>query len=470
MAQVATELVVPDYGLTVLGALESAGFEAWVVGGWVRDALMGRPSHDVDVCTSARWQETESVLEAAGIEVHETGTAHGTVTAVVGGRPVEVTTYRVEGSYSDLRHPDSVTFVSDVREDLARRDLTINAIAFHPARGLLDPFGGREDIERRLIRAVGDPGERLAEDALRVLRAVRFACRLEFDVEPATQAAIELAAPELAHVARERVGAELDGLLASGRGGWALTRETDVMAAAIPALGALAGFDQRSPYHCYDVLVHTAHVMDATEALTCGAASKRLRWAAMLHDIGKPRCFSVGSNGQGHFFGHPAKGARMADAIMRDLAIPLEVTRPAVALVRLHDRPMRATRTSCLKMLADLERRVPGQAPQLAHELIIIKRADALAKAAPYRGYAFELEAVAQRLDETLAEGACYRVGDLAVDGSDVMAALGIASGPKVGECLHDLLDAAIEGKVANERESLLTFLREKDDGVDVSR
>ena len=180
----------PAYGLAVLEALEAAGHEAWFVGGWVRDALRGVAAHDVDVCTSARWQDSERALVAAGMTVHETGVDHGTVTAVVDGRPVEVTTYRVDGAYTDRRHPDSVTFVSDVREDLARRDFTVNAMAWHPVRGLVDPFGGREDLARGVIRAVGEPPVRFGEDALRVLRAVRFACRLGFAIEPATQGAL----------------------------------------------------------------------------------------------------------------------------------------------------------------------------------------------------------------------------------------------------------------------------------------
>ena len=240
---------VPDYGLRVLRTLEAAGFEVWVVGGWVRDALLGAPMHDVDVTTSATWREAERVLTAAGIEVHETGIAHGTVTAVVDGQPVEVTTYRVEGTYSDCRHPDEVRFVRDVREDLARRDFTVNAMAYHPERGLLDLFGGREDLAFGVIRAVGDPYRRFEEDALRVLRAVRFACRLGFDVEPRTQAALVTCAPELDSIARERVGQEMNGIVASGRVSWALRNEFDVVARAVPALIPMRGMDQRSPYH-----------------------------------------------------------------------------------------------------------------------------------------------------------------------------------------------------------------------------
>ena len=181
---------LPEFGRKVIRALEGAGFEAWAVGGWVRDALLDAPSHDVDVTTSARWQDAEKILASRGYAVHRTGVAHGTITAVVEGEPVEVTTYRVEGDYTDHRHPDEVRFVDDIRLDLARRDFTVNAIAYHPRRGILDPFDGRGDLGRGLIRAVGDPRRRFEEDALRVLRAVRFACRLGFDIEPGTQRAL----------------------------------------------------------------------------------------------------------------------------------------------------------------------------------------------------------------------------------------------------------------------------------------
>lgn len=278
---------VPDYGLRVLHALEDAGFEAWVVGGWVRDALLGAPMHDIDVTTSAPWQETERVLRAAGIEVHETGTAHGTVTAVIDGQPVEVTTYRVEGTYSDRRHPDEVRYVRDVREDLARRDFTVNAMAYHPDRGLLDLFGGREDLARSVVRAVGDPYRRFEEDALRVLRAVRFACRLGFEVEPRTQAALVACAPELDDIARERVGQEMNGVVASGRVSWALRNEFDVLARAVPALMPMRGLNQRSPYHAYDLLEHTARVCAGVEAFAGGVPTQALRWAALLHEIGR---------------------------------------------------------------------------------------------------------------------------------------------------------------------------------------
>ena len=456
--------LAPAYGLAVLRALEAAGHEAWFVGGWVRDALRGVPAHDVDVCTSACWQDSERALVAAGMVVHETGTEHGTVTAVSGGRPVEVTTYRVDGAYSDRRHPDSVTFVGDVRADLARRDFTVNAMAWHPDRGLLDPFGGRADLSRGLIRAVGEPTLRFEEDALRVLRAVRFACRLGFAIEPATQVALVASASELASVARERVGAELRGIVGSGRGGWALLHERDVMVAAIPELASLAGLDQRSVWHSYDVLEHTARVMAGVECFTGGVASERLRWAALLHDIGKPACLTVDGRGQGHFYGHPDVGADIAEKILRDLAIPGELARQVVALVRYHDRPMSADAGSELALIAKLDRasglKTREEVVALMHEMLDLRRADAVAKAPRCRGYAVELGSHERVLRGIAASRACWRVADLAVGGVDVMEALGIAAGPAVGRALRGALSAVMAGKVANERDELVAWLR----------
>ena len=455
--------LAPAYGLAVLRALEGAGHEAWFVGGWVRDALRGEPAHDVDVCTSAAWADSKRALLAAGIEVHETGTAHGTVTAVVAGRPVEVTTYRVDGAYTDFRHPDSVRFVSDVREDLARRDFTVNAMAWHPVCGLLDPFGGCDDLAAGVVRAVGEPRRRFSEDALRVLRAVRFACRLGFAIEPRTQQALAHAAPELVHVARERVGAELAGIVDSGRAAWALRAQTEVLAAAIPELAAMRGFDQRSPYHSYDVLEHTARVLEGVECFSGGVASTRLRWAALLHDVGKPACFTVDERGQGHFFGHPHEGAVVAGRILRELAIPGELARGVVALVRLHDRPMKASVSSELKLLAELDRRSAsrGRAETLGlmFEMLDLRRADALAKAPTCRDWARELDSHECVLRALAASDACWRMDGLAISGADVMAAVHVAPGPRVGELLRAALGAVMAGWVPNDRTALLHWL-----------
>ena len=457
-AQLASKL--PAYARLVVDTLEASGYEAWVVGGWVRDALLGASGHDVDVTTSAPWQETARVLREAGIDVHETGTAHGTVTAVVDGQPIETTTYRVEGAYSDRRHPDEVRFVTDVREDLARRDFTVNAMAFHPKRGLLDPFGGEKDLAARIIRAVGEARRRFEEDALRVLRAVRFACRLDATIEPATQEALRACARGLSDIAQERIGQELDGILATGKVSWALMHEFDVMAAAVPELAPMRGFDQRSPYHAYDVLEHTARVCAGVEEFAGGAPLRELRWAALLHDVAKPACWSQDVSGRGHFFGHPEEGARMARSVMGRLAVPREVVRGACALVRLHDFEISAKAPSVRRMLAELERMAPGRAPELAFALLDLKRSDAVAKAPACMGYAVELDAMTAALRRELSDGGAWSAGQLAVCGADVIRERGIEPGPGVGMILAQLLAAVMAGDVPNERDALLAWLR----------
>ena len=440
----------PAYALRILDVLEEAGFEAWIVGGWVRDALRGAPPHDVDVCSSAHWEQAASVLQDAGMKVHETGAQHGTITVVVEGHPVEVTTYRSEGTYSDHRHPDEVTFIADAREDLARRDFTINAIAYHPERGLLDPYGGCEDLAAGIIRAVGDPSARFAEDALRVLRAVRFACRMGFDVEEKTHQALVDAAPGLADIAQERIGQEMCGILETGRVGWALMHETDVMCAAIPELGPMRGFDQRSSWHAYDVMEHTAHVCNAVEAFTAGVASLRLRWAALLHDVGKPATFVLDNMGVGHFYGHPVLGSEQADFIMRRMGLPNDLVKGAWTLVRYHDHIVRPTARSMRRTLAVMEESFPGMALPLAHELMELKRADAVSKVPKCAWYAVELDEMDRLLREEQRAGMTLHVRDLAVGGKEVLEVTGGRPGPMIGRVLHQLLAAVIDGEVEN--------------------
>ncbi|MDO4807204.1 MAG: CCA tRNA nucleotidyltransferase [Coriobacteriales bacterium] len=449
----------PAYARRVIEALEQAGFEAWAVGGWVRDALRGQDGHDVDVTTSASWQDSERVLRAAGIAVHQTGTAHGTVTAVCDGDPVEVTTYRVEEGYTDHRHPDVVRFVSSVQEDLARRDLTINAMAWHPSRGLLDPFGGQDDLCNGIIRAVGDPEVRFGEDALRVLRAVRFSMRFGFVIEPNTQRALQTCAPQLVLVAQERVGQELDGIVSSGAVGRALREQPVVMCAALPELAACRGFDQRSVYHAWDVYDHIAHVCCACEAFTAGLARPELRWAALLHDVAKPATYSEDVLGHGHFFDHPREGARMALAIMRRLAIPSEVCVAAAALIRLHDERIPATRPAIRRLLAELARECPGREGQLAFSLLNLRRSDAVSKVPTASTWAGEQDRYAILLREELAQGAVFSVRQLAVSGADVMRACGMRPGPGVGMQLDMLLHAVMNGEVRNTRDNLLEWL-----------
>lgn len=450
---------LPDHAMRVISTLEAAGAEAWVVGGWVRDALLGDLAHDIDIASSATWSEAATVLRRAGMAVHETGTAHGTITVVVSGVPIEVTTYRLDGSYADHRHPDSVRFVDSIVDDLSRRDFTINALAYHPLRGLLDPYGGATDLALGIIRAVGNPTIRFREDALRVLRALRFASRFSFSIEPSTQSALVAAAPDLSLVSSERVGTELDGIINSGHMGEILLAQPEVMKSAIPELASLYEFDQHSPYHTYDVAAHTAHVCCGCEAFTAGLASRALRWAALLHDIAKPATFSKDESGRGHFFGHPELGEQMARSIMRRFALPSALIREVCTLVRYHDIPLSAHPSTVRSLLLRLEHACPGRAAQLAFSLLNLKRADAISKVAAAAQYAVELDELTSLLRLELMQHAPLSVRDLAVNGSDVVRVTKTLPGPAIGRTLDLLLSRVVAGELANERTALLAAL-----------
>lgn len=402
------------------------------------------------------------MLRASGIDVVESGTKFGGITAVVDGERIEVTTYRLDGFYADGRHPESVERAASVEEDLARRDFTVNAMAWHPARGLLDCFDGAGDLERREIRAVGEPRRRFEEDALRMLRAVRFACRLDFTIEPATAAALASCAPLLDAVARERVGWELEGILATGRAGDALVRYPKIMCAAIPELASCRGFDQHSRYHVYDVYEHTARVLSVAgeEALGRSAAtapSLSLMWAALLHDIEKPSCFTLDERGNGHFYGHPELSAKTARVVMERLSCPKELVRDACLLIRYHDRPLEAERASLLRMMS----RLAGAGVdtiRLMNELFDLKRADTFGKAPSCFYYVEEIERMREMVRELVATGEAYSLSTLDLGGRDLIAA-GVKPGKQVGDLLQRALDAAIDGVVSNDRSALLAYL-----------
>ncbi|WP_080796973.1 CCA tRNA nucleotidyltransferase [Arabiibacter massiliensis] len=444
----AAVLDLPRFAVRVIGALEADGYEAWVVGGCVRDALLGRACADVDVASSASWREAQRSFQARGIRTHETGTAHGTITAVADGHAVEVTTYRFDGAYAeDARHPERVTFVRSVEEDLARRDFTMNAMAYHPARGLLDPFGGRADLEAGVVRAVGDPAQRFSEDALRILRACRFAAQLGFRIEEATLSGMLANKGLLPRISAERVTHELDRLLTGPFAGSALLECVDALAAVLPELMAMKGFEQRTPYHIYDVLEHTARVIDAAPA------SPLVRWAALLHDMGKPGMFFVDGRGVGHFYGHALLSVQMARGVMARLALSSAFRTRVLELVRRHDDDLFPTPKSVRRMLASLEGDV-----ELFRALCDLKRADAAGQAPRCRGRIAEIDEVEAVLDRVLASDDAFTLKRLAVDGRDAME-LGVPEGPLVGEALKAALAATVDGVVANERGALKAFL-----------
>lgn len=457
----------PESALAVLNTLEAAGLEAWIVGGWVRDALRGEPCHDVDICCAGTWQQNEIALRAANITVIESGIRFGGITAVVNGERIEVTTYRLDGFYADGRHPESVTQATCVEDDLARRDFTVNAMAWHPRRGLLDLYDGQGDLRRHIIKAVGEPRRRFEEDALRMLRAVRFACRLGFDMDPVTAEALSSCAPLLNAVARERVGVELTGILASLRAHEALRHYPEIMCQAIGELAAMRGFDQHSRYHAYDVYEHTTHVLAAADEMVREqriqgnhpelADAEAFLWSALLHDVGKPSCFTRGADGSGHFYKHPEVSAAMAQKILKRLAVSTDITRRACLLIKYHDTPLKPERTSLLRMLANLS--VNGQyAPQLMYELLDLKCCDTLGKVSSCFYYIEALEHMRDMIRELVKNEEAYSIKTLAITGGDLIAA-GIPAGPRIGMLLNRALEATMKGTVPNERMALLSYL-----------
>lgn len=438
---------LPDYALVALHVLEGAGFEAWCVGGCVRDALCGRAVHDIDLATNATWRDVENAFSHAGMNTHETGVAQGTLTVIVAGHAVEVTTYRTEGAYSDARHPDAVSFVGTIEEDLARRDFTMNALAYHPDRGLADPYGGIADISQRLIRAVGNPLERFAEDALRILRACRFVSQLGFSIDPETMHAMLVHKTKMLALSRERVSRELDLLLLGDHVYEALMSTHNVLVAVLPELVAMAGFEQRNPYHIYDVLEHTAHVVQ-------NAGPKRLtRWAALFHDSGKPASYFAEGE-RGHFYGHAKISVLLAREVLERLGLPASFIDDVLTLVLIHDDVVNPTRASVKRALVALNGDV-----ELFRCLCDLKRADALSQAPRCAPRADAADKLISIVDAIVAEDEAFSVNQLAIDGNDVMD-LGVERGPVVGEALSVALAAVIDEDVENKREPLIEFVK----------
>ena len=433
---------IPSYAVSALDRLTDAGHEAWLVGGCVRDFLLGREPGDYDIATAALPEETEAAF--AGEHIIETGLKHGTVTVVLEGHPLEITTFRVDGGYSDARHPDRVTFTRSLREDAARRDFTVNAMAYHPRRGLWDGFGGQEDLKNKIIRCVGDPETRFREDGLRILRALRFASVLDFAIEPETERTARETAPLLGRIAAERLSAELDKLLCGPGAGRILTACPDVLGVFLPELLPMVGFDQRNDHHCYDLLTHTAAAVDGVPP------DLTLRLAMLLHDAGKPETFSLGEDGQGHFYGHAGRSAAMAEDILRRLRFPNRVRERVTTLVRYHDHPLEPDPKQIRRWLNRL-----GEADFFA--LLAVRRADTLALAPANHSRVETLDEIDALARSILAEAPCLTLRDLAVDGRDLMA-LGYA-GPALGRALRSLLDRVLEGSLPNAREDLLAAL-----------
>lgn len=427
--------------------LYSYGFEAYLVGGSVRDMLMNSVGVDIDITTNALPKQTEAVFST--YRIIETGLKHGTVTVIIDGDPIEITTYRVDRGYTDSRHPDEVRFTADIKEDLSRRDFTVNSIAYNHINGFVDPFGGKKDVENKIIRCVGNPETRFEEDALRILRALRFSSVLGFEIESRTSEAIHECKHLLKNISAERIYSELSKTLCGKNIRNVLIEYADVFAVAIPEISRMINFDQKNFHHKFDLLRHTAEVVSNIPAV------KHMRFAALLHDIAKPICQSFDMNSVAHYYKHPSIGAHIADEIMRRFKADNDTREKVIKLIKWHDTPIEESERIIKRKLRSVGR-------DLLFDLYELQRADTLGLADEYHDRLPHFEKLKEMTNEILSQEQCFSLKDLKINGNDI-ALLGL-KGKQIGNALNFALEAVIDGNAENNKEALMNLITENAD------
>lgn len=437
------QIQIPPKAKYIIDTLQAAGFEAYVVGGCVRDSILGRTPEDWDITTSARPQQVKALFP----RTIDTGIQHGTVTIMLDKEGFEVTTYRIDGKYEDSRHPKEITFTPNLTEDLKRRDFTINAMAYNDQEGLVDIFGGMEDIANGMIRCVGCAGERFSEDALRMMRAVRFSAQLGYDIAEDTKEAIRELAHNLSNISAERIQVELVKLVTSGnpqflRVAW----ETGITKVILPEFDEMMETCQNHPHHKYSVGEHTLVAMESVEA------GKYLRLAALFHDVGKPRTKTTDENGRDHFYGHAIVGEELTKNILKRLKFDNDTIHMVTKLVRYHDYQNGEEPNMTM-----VRRAVNKIGTDAFPSLLALKRADIAAQSEYKRDEKLSLLARWEtHYKKVIAENQCVSLKMLAITGSDLIAA-GVAPGPAMGEVLDKLLNLVLEDPAKNSREFLMT-------------
>lgn len=425
-----------------LDILHAHGYEAYLVGGCVRDMVMGVRAHDYDITTSA----TPNQMKASflGQRIIETGIKHGTLTFVYEKEPIEITTYRIEGEYKDNRHPESVVFTTELRSDLCRRDFTMNALVYNEREGIIDLFGGLDDIKSKLVRAVGEPEKRFTEDALRILRGMRFASTLGFEIEEKTRAAMIKCAPLLKSISGERINCELSKLLVGKNVGGVLRSCREVFEVILPVIKQMNGFLQHTKYHIYDVWEHTVRTVENIEP------KAHLRLTMLLHDTGKPSKFTMDAHGVGHFYGHGNVSCEIAKEFLDKYKYDNFTKARVLELIKIHDTPIEPDRVL-------IKKRINRLGKDTFFELLRVKRADDLAKSPEYKttGTLDKIEDIA---NEIIKEE-CFTLASLKISGYDLIL-LGFM-GREIGKALDLLLNEVIEEKIENEKDTLIKRAKE---------
>lgn len=427
-------ITLPLLVQNVLERLEKNGFSAYVVGGCVRDSLQGKKPHDWDICTSALPQQVKEVFR--GCKIVETGIAHGTVTLFLEGQPFEITTFRTEGNYTDGRRPDSVSFSPNIEDDLSRRDFTINAMAYNPNRGLVDLFGGRQDLQKKVLRCVGNPHERLREDALRILRGVRFCAGLGLKMDAESKQALQDCVAGLEHISVERIFEELTKLLCGEFVVQALLEYDFVLFQILPQLQATKGFEQHNPYHIWDVWRHTVYAVGAS------IPDPIVRLALLFHDIGKPLCFHQ-EKGVGHFYGHANISFQMSKEILEKWKVSIQQKNRVCRLVKYHDSPIWPTDVS-------IKRWLNRMGVEDFFLLLEVKRGDARAKAEHCQWRLEEIDQIEAIARDILRRKECFSLKKLNISGKELLQ-LGFVQGKEIGKTLDFLLSQVMQGMLPNE-------------------
>ncbi|MBR6761872.1 MAG: CCA tRNA nucleotidyltransferase [Oscillospiraceae bacterium] len=433
-------MILPSAVQAAIERLQQHGFEAYIVGGCVRDALLHTTAQDWDLTTNAH---PEQILQCFhDFHVIETGMQHGTVTVIIDAMPLEITTYRVDGAYTDHRRPDSVQFTTSLTEDLARRDFSINAMAYHPQKGLIDPFGGQQDLAAKTISCVGDPTQRFQEDGLRILRALRFASRLDFSIAEETAKAIHQQKDLLHHISAERIFSELTKLLCGNAASKQLLQYPDVLFTVLPTLQPMYQFDQKNPYHAYDVYTHTCMVIENVPP------QPALRWAALLHDSGKPHTFTMDARG-GHFYNHAEHSVVIAKEILMQLKSDRKTMDRVLTLVKHHDTVFSGSETQMKRLAHRL-------GTDGLRDLILLHRGDVSAQAEHLRQERLaQSDMLLTLLDELERKNTCLTFRDLHISGDDLIA-MGMQPGVALGNCLRRLLDAVLDNQLSNDKAALM--------------
>lgn len=435
---------IPSEVMTVLEMLNKNGYKAYVVGGCVRDSLLGKTPHDWDVTTDAAPEEIKKVFSS--FRTVDTGIKHGTVLIMSGNVPVETTSFRIDGIYSDNRHPDKVTFSKNIKDDLARRDFTVNAMAYNPTEGLIDLFGGRQDLKNKIIRCVGNADDRFNEDALRILRALRFSSVLNFEIEQQTSDAIIKNERLLSSIAAERIDAELLKLLCGENVLNILLNYRSVFAVFMPELKLEFDFEQHGRKHAYDVWEHTAHTVNNIEN------DPILRLTMLLHDSGKPATHVINEKGDSTFKNHAAVGGVIAENILRRMKFSKEYINTVSFLVSVHDKEVPETRIEVKKYIRDI-----GEENFI--RLMKIRRADKSALSKEFSDISDKLIFAYTQFDEVCNSGEPCTLKQLAVNGDDIKK---YVSGEKIGSTLNFLLEEVIKNPELNNKKDLLSLVKTK--------